>query len=172
MNLNPTRVLAVIGAALVLMIGGAVAYASDPRRPTAPSPACMVKTSGTIRLIDAEAGATCRSTEKEVTWNQAGQPGIDGVSGYETVDSGRGSRRSASVFSSLQANCPTGKKVTGGGCRDHRRVRRFLHSTTTWTCPIPTADNTGWFAIFDVENSIGQHIHRLSVYAICATVTP
>ena len=27
MNLNPTRVLAVIGAALVLMIGGAVAYA-------------------------------------------------------------------------------------------------------------------------------------------------
>ena len=168
MNLNPIRVLAVVGAALVLMIGGAVAYAQIPSTDGTIT-ACMVKTSGTIRLIDAEAGATCRSTEKEVTWNQAGQPGIDGVSGYETVVRTRVTDVGI-FFSSLQANCPTGKKVTGGGAGI---IDEFGGSSPDYDVDMshPTADNTGWFAIFDVENPSGR-TYTLSVYAICATVTP
>ena len=78
MTHHPTRVLAVIGAALVLMIGGAVAYAAIPAADGTIT-ACMLKPGGTIRLIDAEAGATCKKTEQKVEWNQEGQPGPPGV---------------------------------------------------------------------------------------------
>ena len=55
MNHSPIRALAVIGAALVLMAGGAMAYAAIPSA-SGTIAACMLKPGGTIRLIDVEAG--------------------------------------------------------------------------------------------------------------------
>jgi hypothetical protein len=70
-------VLAVIGAALVLMIGGAVAYASIPA-PDGTITGCVLKSSGVVRIIDT-ATESCKSSERTVPWNQAGQPGEDGA---------------------------------------------------------------------------------------------
>ena len=70
----PNRALIVIGAALALGIGGGVAVAQIPSSDGTIT-ACMTPPAGTIRLIDAEAGATCKKGEKQVTWNEAGQPG-------------------------------------------------------------------------------------------------
>ena len=74
----------------------------------------MVKPGGTIRLIDAEAGATCKKGEQLVTWNSQGQPGADGVSGYEIV-SIEGSQEFTSTVSSVfhTAVCPEGKVALG-----------------------------------------------------------
>ena len=76
-EVDPTRVVTVIGAALVLMIGGAVAYASIPATDGTIT-GCVLKSSGHVRIIDT-ATESCKSTETTVPWNQAGQPGEDGA---------------------------------------------------------------------------------------------
>ena len=139
MNLNPTRVLAVIGAALVLMIGGAVAYAQIPSTDGTVT-ACMVKTSGTIRLIDAEAGATCRSTEKQVTWNQAGSPVSTASLSTRAVVRIAGHGVGPSSAHSRQ-HCPDGQEGRPVAvARDHLTTfGGFCPLTTTRTCRHPTA---------------------------------
>ena len=76
MKILPIRVLAVIGAALVLMIGGAVAYAAIPAADGTIT-ACYTKPSSALRIINAESGATCKRGETKVKWNAEGQPGAD-----------------------------------------------------------------------------------------------
>ena len=48
--------------------------------------ACYDQARRPFRLIDAEAGATCKKGEQLVSWNSQGQPGADGVSGYVSVE--------------------------------------------------------------------------------------
>ena len=117
MKLSLTRVLAVIGAALVLMIGGAFAYASIPSADGTIT-ACMVKPAGTIRLIDTATEPNCRKGETKVAWNQAGQPGTNGtngVSGYEvvTVTGITSISTSNTIGFSHNGSCPAGKKMLG-----------------------------------------------------------
>ena len=50
-----------------LAIGGALAYAAIPSGDGAIT-GCVNNRSGTVRVIDAEAGATCRSGETQVEW--------------------------------------------------------------------------------------------------------
>lgn len=98
---------------------------------------CYDSKSGALRIIDAEAGQSCGSKEKQITWNQTGPTGpqglpgpqgtpgpkgdpgpqglqgAPGISGYEIVVA-------TSEFSSLEerevrAACPAGKVVLGGG---------------------------------------------------------
>jgi hypothetical protein len=112
MNFLHNRALIVIGAALALGIGGGIAIADIPSSTDGTITACMVKPGGTIRLIDAEAGATCKKGEAKVEWNAEGQPGQDGVSGYESVE-----RETIVQFDGpqggvvVQGACPTGKAV-------------------------------------------------------------
>jgi hypothetical protein len=120
MNLILSRALIVGGAALALGIGGGIAVAAIPSSDGTIT-ACMAKPGGTIRLIDAEVGQTCKKGEQLLTWNQqgqSGQDGADGVSGYEQVSASF--TRSASDPDTAKAfqvevNCPEGKKVVGGG---------------------------------------------------------
>ena len=80
MKLRPIRVLTVIGAALVLMAGGAVAYAQIPAADGTIS-ACYTKSTGTIRIIDT--GVACKKGETSLTWNQHGNPGTNGTNGKD-----------------------------------------------------------------------------------------
>lgn len=110
----PNRALIVIGAALALGIGGGVAVAQIPSTDGTIT-ACMTPPAGTVRLIDAEAGATCKKGEKLVTWNEAGQPGTNGVSGYEVVrDEGIQTTSTGGFIAFSQGvACPAGKKMLG-----------------------------------------------------------
>jgi hypothetical protein len=71
----------VLGAALV----GGVAWATIPGDNQVYN-ACMLKATGTIRLIDTSLPSSsllshCTSIEKPITWNQKGEPGATGAAG-------------------------------------------------------------------------------------------
>jgi hypothetical protein len=132
---TPIRALAVIGAALVLMFGGMVAYSAIPSADGTIT-ACMTKASGTVRLIEAKAGKKCRKAEKLVTWNEEGQPGADGTNGTNGTNGKDGTNgtngvsgysmesRAASINGTgvggaptllVSIFCPPGKVALGGG---------------------------------------------------------
>jgi hypothetical protein len=73
-----TRGLAL--ALVFLLAAGGVAAAAIPAS-NGVITGCYSKTTGALRVIDAEAGATCAKSEKRVTWNQQGPRGKQGVRG-------------------------------------------------------------------------------------------
>jgi hypothetical protein len=84
--MNRKRLItAAVGALTAVAIAVGVAYATIPGPGNIYS-ACMLKSVGTIRLIDKSLPATnlmshCTDKETEVSWNQAGQPGPPGPKG-------------------------------------------------------------------------------------------
>jgi hypothetical protein len=61
-------------AAAVLVLSAVVALGSIPDN-TGTIYGCYSKTTGMVRVIDQDAGATCRRSEKELNWNEQGPPG-------------------------------------------------------------------------------------------------
>src|SRR5919198_4039749 len=86
--MNRKRLLtAAVGALVAAAIAGGVAYATIPGPGNVYS-ACMLKSLGTIRLIDKSLPSTnlmshCTDKESEISWNQAGQPGPAGPAGKD-----------------------------------------------------------------------------------------
>ena len=87
----------------------------SPRGPDGTITACMKPPAGTIRLIDAEAGATCQKGEKKVTWSQGSARRGRCQRPRDRERGADGAGTTGSLNGALQAYCPTGKKVTGGG---------------------------------------------------------
>jgi hypothetical protein len=78
MKLIPSGALIVGGAALALGIGGGIAVADIPSSSDGTISACRIQATGVLRVINAEAGATCKKGEVPLEWNQQGVPGKDG----------------------------------------------------------------------------------------------
>src|ERR1700733_15394748 len=74
-------------AALVLVAG-----AADASIPGAGGliTACYSQATGSVRVINAEAGAKCESNEKKLTWNQTGPTGPQGQRGLPGFDGTNG----------------------------------------------------------------------------------
>jgi hypothetical protein len=167
MRFASSRALIVVGAALALGIGGGIAIADVPSGDGTIT-ACMLKPGGTIRLIDAEGGATCKKTEQKVEWNAEGQPGTDGVSGYEIVTR---DKIPGVGFLGESAHCPAGKKVVGGGAtaideNGHELTLNVFNMLESH----PISDGTAWSASWTLTaNSFGNDVR---VYAICVTALP
>ena len=70
----------VLGLAGVLVVGG-VAGAAIPDSDDDEIHACYQKNQGQLRVIDAEEGAECRSSEDPLVWNQTGPQGEPGPRG-------------------------------------------------------------------------------------------
>lgn len=125
-----------LATALVLAVVGVAAAAIPAADGT--FTAC-VKSDGTLRLIDAEARATCKANERTVTWSQTGPagprgpegpqgpPGPSGGTGYELVyqdvhyDPVADPASNPWVFQrpiSHVVDCPGSKKATDGGVVD------------------------------------------------------
>ena len=61
----------VVGVIATMTIaGGGVAIASIPSSSTAKFTGCVAKTGGALRVIDAQAGKKCKSTEKTISWSK------------------------------------------------------------------------------------------------------
>jgi hypothetical protein len=119
MKLIPSRALIVVGAALALGIGGGVAVAQIPSG--GQLTACYVKSTGVVRIIDADT-TNCKKGETQIVWTQAGQDGADGadgadgVSGYERVATTISRAITGSTLTEdFTISCPGDKVVTGGG---------------------------------------------------------
>ena len=69
------------GLVLGSVLATGVAWAAIPSTTGAVITACMKRSSGEIRLIDAQAGKKCSNNEQTVTWNQTGPQGPAGATG-------------------------------------------------------------------------------------------
>ena len=149
---------ALLGAAATLAIGS-VAWATIPDA-SGVIHACVKN--GAPRIIDTEAGESCKATEQALEWNQAGQPGSPGgVSGYqlftsEVVTLDPGQHGEASV------PCPEGTRALGGGY--------IAGPAVQVASVIPAGAGTIWSAagtnVSDTQTSF------IRVRVVCADVTP
>lgn len=109
-----TRNIAVgVGLGALLFAGG-VASAQIPQNGNITT--CYMKSGGAIRVIDA-ATTGCRSNETQLVIDQdgtQGEPGINGISGYEIVRDQGTQDGSTSVGIAKGVQCPEGKVVLSG----------------------------------------------------------
>jgi hypothetical protein len=56
--------------ATMTIAGGGVALASIPSSSTAKFTGCVAKQGGALRVIDAQSGKKCKSSEKKITWSK------------------------------------------------------------------------------------------------------
>jgi hypothetical protein len=81
--MNQRHIAALLGAvAIAVLSGGAgLAAASIPNSGTGVITGCYQMAYGSLRVIDAQAGATCNPSEKQLNWNQTGPQGPAGPTG-------------------------------------------------------------------------------------------
>jgi hypothetical protein len=160
------RKLVVVLAALALVAIGAIAYASIPDG-NGVIHGCRKNSGGALRVIDSDAGQTCMANETALNWSQAGPPG---VSGYEVVQSSAAIPPNATQ-QGLEALCPSGKKVLGGGWRSISSGS----AADTWVAfadfPLTLPSIQGWHASIEREGSPDPGEGQFIVWAICASVT-
>jgi hypothetical protein len=73
------RAVALAGLSVLLLAGCGVAYAAIPDSDDGEIHACRADAwGGALRVIDAEASATCAAGETELVWNQVGPQGPAG----------------------------------------------------------------------------------------------
>ena len=123
---------------------------------------------GTLRVIDAEAGATCKPNEKLITWSQTGPPGEDaGPVRIATVT--QSTSIPAASISGIDVVCPSGMTALSGGYNfntpgAHIVVWKNLQSPSSnrvWEVGFRNDDSNAWlvtaFALCspDVEVFVG-----------------
>jgi hypothetical protein len=75
-----TRLRVATAALALAALGGGIAYAAIPDA-AGVIHGCRTLAGGTLRVIDSEAGQTCRSSEAALNWNQTGPQGPQGPAG-------------------------------------------------------------------------------------------
>jgi hypothetical protein len=165
--------IAVLGA-IVLMLGGFAARAAIPSADGTIT-ACYIKPTSNLRVINADA-TSCKKGETTLTWNQQGEPGTDGVSGYQKVERHARSDTTTDRRSFIEEmNCPDGKVVTGGGGNGSviNADGTFSYSMQLVASrPITDGDAVGWQIIF--QHPQGEVIPagadvRYDLFALCIT---
>jgi len=173
-----TLVTVIVASGLIAVGGTLIAQAAIPSADGVFT-ACINKTSGAVRMIDAEKTPriNCAANEIRRTWNAQGQPGADGVSGYQIVtveDEFTFSGNTIRVSDS--ASCPNGKKVVGGG--GHAAYlpagAEFFRNTTVAVTE-PVINEIAWHVEFGKDDgTVFGAGDRLvwTVYAVCVTALP
>lgn len=103
---------------------------------------------------------------------QDGQQGPPGISGYEVVTNTDVGDSSDTKL--LSVECPTGKKVLGGGAStDVATFDGIVPDTEHFDLRLsrPFSDGSGWLARVSEEPAITAE-WRIRVMAVCATVAP
>lgn len=81
-----------VGALVVLLLSTTMAAASVPHSETEIISACYLKAGGAVRVIDAEAGETCRRGEVAISWSERGPQGEPGEAGPAGEPGAKGER--------------------------------------------------------------------------------
>jgi hypothetical protein len=179
----PRRALLLVAAVSVGLAASAIALATIPDG-NGVIHGCYLLKDGALRVID-DSATSCRSGETPLNWNQTGlqgltgpqgeqgPPGEPGISGYEIVS--EANIPSPIRLQDATAQCPSGKKVLGGGANGERADLGGLipSPTTIIHASKPTASGTGWYALGDDEQGTSSLAGwTLKVYAVCANVAP
>lgn len=117
--------------------------------------ACYSKTNGDLRVIDSEAGQTCKASENELSWKQGtSAPTVRVATVFLNPDS----------TASARAECPEDQKATGGG---------FTSAILDPTDDVVVKDSqpltlagepVGWTATFTNNSTLDE---RANAIAIC-----
>lgn len=169
------RLLVILAAIGLFLVGGFVAYASIPG-PTGVINGCY-KTSdpgkGVLGVIDST--QSCPSGYTALNWNQTGPAGATGatgpaggLSGYEVVYSsvnwvtGTTDAIAPGAIGQYQPLCPTGKVVTGGGYTMNNNDysdKMIIRQSYPYT-----NGNYSWLIIVHNTNDIA---YSGAAYAVC-----
>ena len=79
--MRPITAAIAAAAATAIVVSGSFAIAAIPNSSSKVITGCFLKTSGTLRVIDKQAGKACKTTETELFWNQQGPKGDIGLTG-------------------------------------------------------------------------------------------
>lgn len=189
---SPTTLVSVL--ALLLAANG-VALAAIPGTENRID-ACRAVQGGTVRIIDSEAGETCRqAVEAPVSWGVAGPEGAQGPAGSQGPAGPAGPQGQAGPQGAQGPAGPAGPQGPAGDVRGYQvlmlppaNVKEFERRTVL--CPagkkvlggggeargdnaalvgsFPTENNDGWTAI---ARNPGQATVGVSVFVICANVS-
>lgn len=127
MGRGQSRVRLAFLAVLGLVIAGGVAYAAIPGG-TGVISGCFNNVHGGLRMIDTEAGDTCKNNETAISWNQQGPPGPQGPPGVtpgpaeRTVDCSAGETVSGALAQTSAA--PSVTITIRGTCAESIFLRR------------------------------------------------
>ena len=144
------RRLLVTGAvsAIGLALAAGIAYATIPDS-AGVIHGCYQKVDGQLRVIDQQAGASCRPSEQQLDWNQTGAPGPPGPTGPQGPKGDPGAAPSFSTYTVVgddanvgpkaeldeSVNCNPGDLATGGG---------YILNSTLLQVRISSPDPHGW----------------------------
>ena len=111
-----------VGALVAAAVAGGVAYATIPGPDNVYS-ACMLKSLGTIRLIDKSLPPTnlmshCTDKETEISWNQAGQPGPAGPQGVKGEPGAPGTNGTFGTNGTNGVSVTSESEPSGANCAD------------------------------------------------------
>ena len=101
------RRIAVAAVAIFAVIGG-IAYAAIPDAGTGTYHACMLKSIGTIRIIDPSKQSCNATYETEITFNQKGSKGDPGGPGAQGAAGANGSSPTVTQVAAGHPQCPAG----------------------------------------------------------------
>jgi hypothetical protein len=146
--------------AAVLSLGAVSAYAAIPNSTNGSITACA-DSHGALKVIDAEAGVTCASGKKTLTFRN-GLP----IGAIHTVTSE--SAEISNTFRSKSAFCPAGTAVTGGGGSTGASANTDPYAPIVLTRSIPNGN--GWF-VTAMEVAPYDSDWKLIVYAECVNVS-
>jgi hypothetical protein len=150
------RLAVALAAVLALTAGIGVAIGAIPASDGTIT-ACYSKANGDLRVIDSEAGQTCKASENELSWNQ-GTPAPRVIVVTTFLDPGE--------TGEARAECPEGQKATGGG---------FTSAILDPTNDVVVKDSepltfggvpVGWVAKFTNNASVDE---RANAIAICVS---
>jgi hypothetical protein len=153
-----TRLVLSLAVLLVLAVA-TVAFAAIPHSTTGAITGCYSNSTGSLKVIDAQAGATCAGNETTLTWLQSGVTGFERV---QAVDNS--SQWPSGTGFALEAQCPTGKAVFSGGYLK-------AHADTDVTQSYPDITRRSWTITF-ANLSGSTHTGVGTAYALCAQVNP
>jgi len=181
------RRLALLVTLLLVVMGAVGASATDDRAATNKLTGCRNTSIGTLDQVKAgllPMGGACGAGEVAVTWNKtgprgpqgptgatgatgapgvAGTPGAPGVSGWQMVMVT--SATDSTSPKGVNADCPPGKKVVGGGGTASGSLSIAIRGS--W----PYSNGTGW-SVSGLETSPTAENWTVYGYAICVTALP
>ena len=76
-----TRMIVAAGFCIALGTTAVTAFAEIPNTSTGEIESCYQTKDGSLRVVDTQAGGTCRKGETPLAWDQHGQPGPQGPAG-------------------------------------------------------------------------------------------
>jgi hypothetical protein len=138
-----SRWVLITAALVVAAVAGGIAFAAIPGSDGTIS-GCYRVSDGALRVIDAEAGQTCRQGEKPLSWSGAPRTELRQVFSNMTVTPG---------VSGMDIVCPSGFAAVGGGWNFnapgvHIQVWKNIQSSSSsrvWEFGFRNDDSQSWF---------------------------